>query len=102
MIDKNTMVFCILFSGFSGLISNRKVTFPKYSVDFFTQITGRWERIKEHKEVMVEPRASERVDFEDLMRQSISFKTRVGLLVFTPVCVESETHVTVMWTLVCM
>ncbi|XP_078337247.1 Fanconi anemia group J protein homolog [Crassostrea virginica] len=33
------------------------------------EVTGLWERIKEHKEVMVEPRASERVDFEDLMRQ---------------------------------
>lgn len=36
---------------------------------FFLQITGLWERIKEHKEVMVEPRSSERVDFEDIMRQ---------------------------------
>ncbi|XP_065934696.1 Fanconi anemia group J protein homolog isoform X1 [Magallana gigas] len=33
------------------------------------EITGLWERIKEHKEVMVEPRSSERVDFEDIMRQ---------------------------------
>lgn len=36
---------------------------------FSLQITGLWERIKEHKEVMVEPRSSERVDFEDIMRQ---------------------------------
>ncbi|XP_061197315.1 Fanconi anemia group J protein homolog [Saccostrea echinata] len=33
------------------------------------EITGLWERIKEYKDVMVEPRASDRVDFEDLMRQ---------------------------------
>lgn len=38
-------------------------------VTFSLQITGLWERIKEHKEVMVEPRSSERVDFEDIMRQ---------------------------------
>lgn len=33
------------------------------------QITGLWERIKEYKEVMIEPRASEKVDFEGMMRQ---------------------------------
>lgn len=38
-------------------------------VTFSLQITGLWEQIKEHKEVMVEPRSSERVDFEDIMRQ---------------------------------
>ncbi|XP_048740276.2 Fanconi anemia group J protein homolog [Ostrea edulis] len=33
------------------------------------EITGLWERIKEYKEVMIEPRASEKVDFEGMMRQ---------------------------------
>ncbi|XP_062594294.1 Fanconi anemia group J protein homolog isoform X2 [Saccostrea cucullata] len=33
------------------------------------EITGLWDRIREYKDVMVEPRASDRVDFEDLMRQ---------------------------------
>ena len=50
-----------------------------------------------------------RTSWGSTMTQSISYRTRVGLLAFTPgllsftpVHVESETHVTVMWTLICM
>lgn len=59
IIEKNNLVIIDMYYCFFFIIC----------VTFFLQIIGLWERIKEYKEVMVEFRFLERVDFEDIMRQ---------------------------------